>query len=162
VQWPTSPEVKNNIGAVGTPEGPLQKGEPWTLSYNLRVGKEETANQSSGQTINTFVGDGSIVGGGTEKGAYRIIVDFKGGELDKRVPTEPVTASVTALQEGEVLEYFVEYNSPLKAWRLSMLVKPHRNESLVLRAFLTAGGKALTETWTYRLPPVNDILVSSE
>jgi len=162
VQLPTEMETNDNIVAFWTPEMPLLKQQPLSLSYNLRFGDKHLANQPSGRAINTFVGDGSIVGGGTEKGAYRIIVDFEGGDLDKLSTDQRVSASVTALQEGEVLEHFVEYNPPLKAWRLSMLVKPQRNESLVLRAFLMAGGKALTETWTYRLPPVNDILLSNE
>lgn len=162
VQLPTDMETNDNIVAFWTPEVPLQTQTPLTLSYNLRFGDKHLANEPVGRAINTFVGDGNVVGGGSEKDAYRIIVDFEGGELDKRAATQRVTASVTALQEGEVLEHFVEYNAPLKAWRLSMLVKPRRNESLVLRAFLMDEGKALTETWTYRLPPVNDILISNE
>jgi len=162
VQLPTEMETNDNIVAFWTPEVPLKTQTPLTLSYNLRFGDKYLANQPFGRAINTFVGDGNIVGGGAEKGAYRIIVDFEGGELDKLAATKRVTATVTALQEGEVLEHFVEYNALLKTWRLSMLAKPHRNESLVLRAFLIADDKALTETWTYRLPPVNDILLSNE
>lgn len=162
VQLPTEMETNDNIVAFWTPEVPLKKKTPLTLSYNLRFGDKHLANTRMGQAINTFVGDGNLVGGGNERGAYRVIVDFAGADLAKISPSEHVSASITALQETEVLEYYVEYNEPLKAWRLSMLVKPQHDESLALRAFLLLEGKALTETWTYRLPPVNDILLSNE
>lgn len=162
VQLPTDMETNDNIVAFWTPEVPLKKRRPLSLSYNLRFGDKNLANEPTGRAINTYVGDGSIVGGGKEKGAYRVIVDFKEGELDNIPPAQRVNASVTALEGGEVLEHYVEYNEPLKAWRLSMLVKPKRGESLVLRAYLLNENKTLTETWTYRLPAANDILVKQE
>lgn len=162
VQLPTDVETNDNIVAFWTPETPLKVLTPLTLSYNLRFGNPDLANQPVGRAINTFVGDGSIIGGGNESGAYRVIVDFKGGELDKILNSQRVTASVTAQEGGDVLEYYVEHNEPLKAWRLSMLVKPKRQQPLVLRAYLSLEDRALTETWTYRLPAENDILVSNK
>ena len=167
VQLPTDMETNDNIVAFWTPDAAVEPGKPLTLAYNLRFGNRDLANEPMARAVNTFVGDGSIIGGGTEKGAYRVIVDFKDGDLDKVLPNQRVTASVTAMQGGEVIEHYVEYNEPLKAWRLSMLVKPQRQESLVLRAFLSLDisqqeKKALTETWTYRLPPDNDILIKRD
>ena len=111
-----------------------------------------------GQASNSFVGDGSIVGGGNVEGAYRVIVDFSGGPLEKLKPKAPVIGNVTALEGGEILEHFVEYNAPLRSWRLSLLARPAADKPLSLRAFLAAADRPLTETWTYRLPSGNDIL----
>lgn len=113
---------------------------------------------------NTFVGDGSIVGGGREQGAYRVIVDFDGGVLDKLSPDAAVNGVVSAQEDSEILEQYVEYNAALKAWRLSILARPAKNKALVMRAFLVQKepaqeDKTLTETWTYRLPADNDILI---
>jgi glucans biosynthesis protein len=167
VQLPTTLETNDNIVAFWTPEKAITAQEPIALSYNLGFGNSRLVNEPMGQAINTFLGDGNIIGGGHAEGAYRVIVDFAGGVLDK-VPGEAlVNGVVSAQEEGEVLEQYVEYNAPLKAWRLSILARPAKNKPLVLRAFLSqkAQGsqapqeeKTLTETWTYRLPVDNDIL----
>lgn len=87
-----------------------------------------------------------------------MIVDFAGGDL-ARIPADAaVTATLTAQEQGEILEQYVEYNAPQKAWRLSMLAKPAEGRPLDVRGFLTVGGQTLTETWTYRLPAKNDIV----
>jgi glucans biosynthesis protein len=65
---------------------------------------------------------------------------------------------VSAQESGEIIEHFVEYNAPLRAWRLSMLAKPAAGKPLELRAFLSEGERTLTETWAYRLPYGNGIL----
>jgi glucans biosynthesis protein len=86
-----------------------------------------------------------------------VLVDFADGVLDKQRPRAPILSNVTALDGGEVLEHFVEYNEALKTWRLSILARPAAKKSLSLRAFLSNGDETLTETWAYRLPSNNDI-----
>ena len=164
VQLPTPLETNDNIVAFWTPEAPVTKQQPVALSYTISFGNAKIANEAMGQTINTFVGDGSIVGGGREKGAYRVIVDFDGGLLDKLSADAAVNGVVSAQDEGEILEQYVEYNALLKAWRLSILARPAKDKALVMRAFLVnkesgQEDKTLTETWTYRLPADNDILI---
>jgi periplasmic glucans biosynthesis protein len=158
VQLPTPSETNDNIVAFWTPVEPLPPGEPYRMSYQVDFGPPGAERAPLGQTAHTFVGDGSIVGGGHVEGAYRVIVDFRGGPLDRLRPSAPVTGRVTALEDGEVLEHFVEYNAPARAWRLSILAKPAADRPLALRAYLNEGERTLTETWTYRLPPDNDIL----
>lgn len=162
VQLPTPDETNDNIVAFWTPETPLKPKTAHVFSYKIFFGKNDVADEPVAQAVNTFVGDGNIIGGGQAKGAYRIIVDFRGGELDKLSPQSVVMSSVTAQDDGEVIEHFVEYNPSVKGWRLSILAKPEKNKSLALRAFLKTDDKALTETWNYRLPAENDILVSKE
>jgi len=159
VQLPTPLETNDNIVAFWTPDKEVVAKEPITLSYVLSFGNEKLAHEPMGQTINTFVGDGNIIGGGKEKDAYRIIVDFTGGVLDKVSPEALVNGVVSAQEGGDVLEQYVEYNAPSKAWRLSILARPAKDKPLMLRAFLTQEDKTLTETWTYRLPVDNDILI---
>lgn len=162
VQLPTPDETNDNIVAFWTPEAEVKPKTSYQFSYKMFFGKKDLADQPMGRVINTFVGDGNIIGGGQAKGAYRVIVDFAGGELEDLSPQSVVMSHVSAPDEGEVIEHFVEYNSALKAWRLSMLVRPAKNTSLALRAFLSVDDRALTETWNYRLPVENDILVNRE
>jgi glucans biosynthesis protein len=111
-----------------------------------------------GTVVKTFIGDGNRIGGGKVPGAYRIIVDFNDGPLSKLPANTLVSGQVTAFDGGEVLEHFVEYYEQIKGWRLSILAKPAQNKPLHLRAFLKADTTTLTETWTYRLPVMNNIL----
>lgn len=158
VQLPTLDETNDNIVAFWTPRQAPTPNTPYHIGYTLNFGNPNLPNEKIGHAINTFVGDGNMTGGGHVKGAYRIIVDFTGGDL-ARIPADAsVTGSVTAHEQGEILEQYVEYNAPLKAWRLSMLAKPAEGKPLDVRAFLTAGDHTLSETWTYRLPAQNDIL----
>ena len=162
VQIPTPNETNDNTVAFWTPKAPPQVGVPYTIGYSLNIGGRDVVVPPAGRTINTFVGDGNIIGGGREKGAYRVLVDFAGGTLDKVPRDASVTAVVTAQEQGEVLEQYVEYNTSLKAWRLSILARPAEGRPLDLRGYLVQGNKTLSETWTYRLPAVNDILPERE
>lgn len=159
VQLPTTVETNDNIVAFWTPLARPEAGQALPFEWTVSFGDPEPVNAGMGRASNTFVGDGSIVGGGNVEGAYRIIVDFSGGPLEGRKPSSAVLARVTGLDDSEVLEHFVEYNGPQNSWRLSILARPAKGQALNLRAFLADGDVALTETWTYRLPPSNDILI---
>lgn len=162
VQLPSPDETNDNVVAFWTPDAQVTPEKPVTLDYVLKVGKHTIADQKMGLAINTLVGDGNRIGGGSTKNAYRIIVDFAGGVLSKLPPGIDLTASVTALEDGEVIDHYVEYLAELNCWRLSILARPFDNGSLSLRAFLRRGAETLTETWTYRLDQDNDIKSSGD
>jgi glucans biosynthesis protein len=160
VQIPTASETNDNIVAFWTPAQKLSPGgEPLSLAYTVSFGTPEVVDAPMGRAVNTFVGDGNIIGGGNVEGAYRFIVDFAGGPLDTLEPRAAVVGTVSAADGGEVIEHFVEYNEALRTWRLSVLARPQEGKSLDLRAFLREGDTTLTETWTYRLPATNDVRV---
>lgn len=158
VQLPSPNETNDNIVAFWTPAAKIEQPGQLLFDYRIRFGGTDLVQGPLGRTLNTFVGDGNRVGGGNEEGAYRLIVDFAGGPLQEMSPRAPVVGKITALEGGEMIEQFVEYNEPLKAWRLSILARPAKDNPLSLRAYLAEGERALTETWTYRLPRENDIL----
>src|SRR5690554_206065 len=158
VQLPTPNETNDNVVAFWTPAAKIDKPGQMLFDYRIRFGGPDLVQEPLGRSLNTFVGDGNRVGGGNEEGAYRLIVDFAGGPLQEVSAEAPVVGKVTALEGGELIEQFVEYNEPLQAWRLSILARPAKGRPLSLRAFLSEGERTLTETWTYRLPPENDIL----
>lgn len=157
-QLPTPDETNDNIVAFWTPETKLQSGQPQRYAYNVRFGKADLARNPMAQAVDSFLGDGTRIGGGDAEGAVRIIVDFEGGPLGERNADAPVTGQVTVQEDGELLEHFVEYVAPLKRWRLSVLVRPAANRPLSLRAYLQEGEQALTETWSYQLLPGSDVL----
>lgn len=157
VQIPAAQEISDNIVAFWAPAEPPPTGQPLTFTYRLGFGDPSVAAEPMGYAVHTFVGDGSVIGGGEAPGAYRIIVDFQGGTLDRLPGDAPVRGVVTPQDGGTVIEQFVQYMPAVHRWRLSILARPQGGKSLNLRAFLQSGGAALTETWTYRLPPGNAI-----
>jgi glucans biosynthesis protein len=158
VELPTDSETNDNIVAFWSPGKPVGKNQSLTYDYTISFGDRMVGEEPAGQAINTFVGDGNMVGGGTVPGAYRLIVDFAGGPLQKLSAGAPVVSSVVAGENGEVIEHFVEYAPSEHVWRLSILAKPADEKPLALRAFLSKDGEAVSETWTYRLPANNTIL----
>ncbi|TBW51559.1 glucan biosynthesis protein G [Marinobacter halodurans] len=162
VEIPTRSEVNDNIVAFWQPESKVKAGDERTLQYTLSFGGPSIANQPTAHAMQTFVGEGNRIGGGNVDGAYRLIVDFKGGELDKLKPDAPVVSQVTGGDHVKVIEHFVEYNEPSNAWRLSMLVQPEPDADMTLRGFLSMDGKPLTETWTYQLPVDSDLRTPKE
>lgn len=158
VQLPTPLETNDNIVAFWTPKAPATSDTPFGLAYDVSFGRAGITGNPMGTVVKTFIGDGNRIGGGKVPGAYRIIVDFNGGPLSKLPANTLVSGQVTAFDGGEVLEHFVEYYELIKGWRLSILAKPAQNKPLHLRAFLKADTTTLTETWTYRLPVMNNIL----
>lgn len=162
VQLPTPDETNDNIVAFWTPDQPPAPQSPLSIEYVLRFGGHQVAGEQMGRVVNSLVGDGGRVGGGTASGAYRLVVDFAGGPLDGLPGRTKVTAAVTALDDGEILDHFVEFVPAGKYWRLSLLARPAADRPLALRAFLQKGGETLTETWTYRLPVDNDVRPEGE
>ena len=158
VQLPTDSETNDNIVAFWSPQDAVKKDQSLSYAYTISFGDSTLANEPSGQVINTFVGDGSQIGGGTVSGAYRLIVDFAGGPLARLSANAPVESTVSAGDNGEVIEHFVEYSPDDQLWRLSILAKPAEDKPLSLRAFLSNDGQPVSETWNYRLPASNNIL----
>ena len=158
VQLPTADETNDNIVAFWSPKAPVTPKTPLNLAYDVSFGKADISQNPMGTVVNTFIGDGNRIGGGNVPHAYRVIVDFVGGRLSKLSSHAPVSSQVTALDDGEILEHFVEYHEQMKGWRLSILARPSPRHQLHLRAFLSNEKTTLTETWTYRLPENNNVL----
>lgn len=157
-QLPTPDETNDNIVAFWTPKAKLQANTEYRFAYTAHFGAADLPRSPMAQAVDTFLGDGKRIGGGNQPGAVRIIADFAGGPLAKRAADAPIAAAVTALEDGELLEQYVEYLPELERWRLSMLVRPAVGRSLSVRAFLREGDAALSETWTYQLAPDSDVL----
>lgn len=152
VQLPTPNETNDNMVAFWSPAEKAADDAALSFAYTLHLGNSRVADESTGRAETFFIGSGHKIGGGTVKGAYRVIVDFDGGPLSTLPARTIPVGVVTALEDGQILENFVEYIPPLHRWRLSILAKPADDKPLAMRAYLKDGDKTLTETWTYRLP----------
>lgn len=157
VQIPTRDETNDNIVAFWAPHNPVAGGQRLNFSYELSLGGSIPLDNPPARTLNTFVGRGDIIGGGNAKDAYRFIVDFHGGRLETLPTDAPVTAEVSAMLGGKVVEQYIERIEQTGHWRLSILARPADDKPLELRAHLKLEDEPLSETWTYTLPMENDI-----
>ncbi|HLV77547.1 MAG TPA: glucan biosynthesis protein G [Marinobacter sp.] len=153
VEIPTGDETNDNIVAFWSPETPVEAGSERAFEYSLSFGGPDVVDHPGGKVMNTFVGAGDRIGGGTEAGAFRILVDFAGGKLDDLKPDAPVVSKVSGSEGVEVIEHFVEWVEPANLWRMSILARPQADQVLQLRGYLSVGDEAATETWSYSLPP---------
>ncbi|BAZ92528.1 glucan biosynthesis protein G [Thiohalobacter thiocyanaticus] len=157
VQIPTSDETNDNIVAFWSPPNTVAGGKRFDFRYEIDLGRLVSLDHPLARVQHTFVGLGDILGGGDVENAYRLIADFQGGPLEGLAADAPVTADVTAMLGGRVLEQYVEYVEQNGHWRLSILAMPAEGKPLELRAYLKRDATPLSETWTYTLPTENDI-----
>ncbi|BCO32489.1 glucans biosynthesis protein G [Thiohalobacter sp. COW1] len=157
VQIPTSDETNDNIVAFWSPPNTVAGGKRFDFRYEIDLGRLVSLDHPLARVQHTFVGLGDILGGGDVENAYRLIADFQGGPLEGLTADAPVTADVTAMLGGRVLEQYVEYVEQNGHWRLSILAMPAEGKPLELRAYLKRDATPLSETWTYTLPTENDI-----
>ncbi|RBP25664.1 glucans biosynthesis protein [Marinobacter pelagius] len=157
VQIPTDSEVNDNIVAFWKPRQQVAAGDSRYLTYSLTFGPPDISGNPLGQAGRTFVGDGAQPGGGEVEGAYRFIVDFQGGAMDRLDRNAAVVSEVSVSGEGEIIEHFAEYIEARHGWRLSVLARPEDGKRLALRGSLSADGKPVSETWTYQLGPATGL-----
>lgn len=159
VQIPTPDETNDNVVAFWTPDkSASQQDAPMTFEYSVHHGSPEIPEEPMARVVDTFVGDGSRIGGGDQEGAVRFIVDFTGGPLKQVDPDASVTGSVSMLNEGELLGHYVEYIPKLDRWRLSILARPKSEEPIAVRAFLKHESDTLSETWSFELPSDSPVI----
>ncbi|MGM0451401.1 MAG: glucan biosynthesis protein, partial [Pseudomonadota bacterium] len=153
IQIPTPDETNDNVVAFWRPEQAASPQDaPMTFNYSVHYGNAGIPDEPMARVVDTFVGDGSRIGGGDQEGAARVIVDFQGGPLKELAPDASVTGAITMLDGGEVLGHYVEYVPMLDRWRLSILARPTSGEPLAIRAFLKQDTNTLSETWSFKLP----------
>lgn len=152
VELPESSETEDNIGAFYQPDVDPIPGHPFVLRYRLTFGGDSVGHAPTGFASGTFIGAGLNPGQARSEGAcaVRFVVNFTGHELDKL--QTGVKANVTDIRSGRISDVHVRKGRPFGGWQLTFLARPRSGKPLDLRAYLTASGHALTDTWTYLLP----------
>lgn len=152
VELPESSETEDNVAAFYQPSSEPVPGRPVALRYKLTFGGDSVGHPPAGLASATFVGAGLNPGQEGRKGAcaVRFVVNFTGRELANK--RSGVKADVSDIRPGRISDVHLRRGQPFGGWQLSFLARPRSGEPLDLRAYLTAGGDTLTDTWTYLLP----------
>jgi glucans biosynthesis protein len=104
-----------------------------------------------GTAINTWQTSARALGS-TEPsppGTRRFIIDFAGGGLGYYLNDPEKVQIVPSISNGRILRTFLTPNPRTDGFRAGIDVAVEKGQSADLRAFLKAGNRALTETWTF-------------
>lgn len=165
IQIPISQEYNDNIVAFWVPANLPPDNQPLPFAYELRwYAAKDTALHPAGYVVSTRSA------AGRQKGVRKLVVDFKGGKLEKlpdMLPADsPMEAVVTVTDGGEIVEKQLYRNKPNNTWRLvfevarkeegtmdKILPDVKERPPLELQAYLKQGETLLTETWSYAVWP---------
>jgi glucans biosynthesis protein len=111
----------------------------------------ETALHSGGRATNTYQAKPKALGSSEPVGpnVRRFIIDFAGGDLPFYLSDPGKVQIVPSATQGAVLRTFVVPNYKTQGFRAGIDVALADTRATDLRAYLRAGNRALTETWTF-------------
>jgi glucans biosynthesis protein len=152
VEIPTAAEVHDNIVAYWRPHQPYEPGQEVSFGYRVRaVGGGEDLHPG-GKVVNTFQAPARASGSvdPADRTVRRFLVDFAGGNLSYYLPEPNLVQVEPSMSAGQIVGTFVVPNEHTGGFRAAIDLKLEPGQSADLRAYLRAGDRALTETWTYR------------
>jgi glucans biosynthesis protein len=152
---PTTDETNDNIVALWTPAAPFEAGQSRTLRYKVTSTADEQRMAPGGMVLNTYRTRARALGSPEQPGANvaRFIVDFVGGQLPFFTKAPDQVQVVPSVSAGRVIRTFLVPNVHTEGFRAAIDVEAPPGQGIDIRAFLRAGNKALTETWTYAWRP---------
>lgn len=151
IEIPTADETNDNIVAAWIPKQPMEPGQNPVFRYTLKSVMNNDALHPGGRAINTYQAKPKALGSGEalQPGTRRFIVDFAGGDLSYYMKDPDSVQLIPSTSAGRVLRTFLIPNAKTQGFRAGIDIQVEPGQTAHLRAFLKAGEKALTETWTY-------------
>jgi glucans biosynthesis protein len=151
VQIPSSEESDDNIVAYWVPATPPGPGKPLDIAYRIFWQRNSETIPSSSHVIQTRRGNGYLQ---KRDGSIAFTVDFDGPALRQLAVDATLRGIVDSDGNGRVLERNVYRNEVTGGWRMTVrLRRLAAAQPVELRAFLSDGAHALSETWSYVIPP---------
>ena len=151
VEIPTANETHDNIVAYWTPKQPYEPGQEIAFGYRMSAIGSTDDMHPGGKVVNTFQTP-ARASGSAEPGdptTRRFLIDFAGGDLEFYLGDPALVQVVPSASAGRITHTFVVPNPHTRGFRAAFDVKLEAGQTTDLRAFLRAGGRTLTETWTY-------------
>lgn len=151
VQIPSPDETNDNIVAYWIPDVPPKPRVPYTLEYRIQWQKENEARPPSSWVVQTRRGNSFVK---HPDGSIGFILDFDGPALRKLSTEAKMEAVVSVDSNGELVENTLYPNIVTGTWRQSIRVKRVDNaKPIEMRSYLRSNNTAISETWSYILPP---------
>jgi glucans biosynthesis protein len=151
VQIPTPDETNDNIVAYWLPDAPPKPRVPYNFEYRISWQKEAETRPPSAWVVQTRRGNSFTK---HPDGSIGLILDFDGPSLRKMSTEAKMEAVVSIDANGQLLENTLYPNVVTGAWRQSIRVRRVDNDKPIeLRSYLRSNNTAISETWSYILPP---------
>jgi glucans biosynthesis protein len=150
VELPAVDETQDNIVAYWEPALPYEPGQEIVFGYRMRALSSVRGMHPGGRVINTFQKPPRASGSNapSDPTHRRFIIDFGGGELAFFLRDPAQVQLVPSTSVGQITHTFLVPNEHVEGFRAAIDVKLEPGEVTDLRAYLRAGNRALTETWT--------------
>ena len=151
VELATKDETADNVVVAFVPDSPLEPGKPFTFSYRIRSMNDGLDLHKLGYVGNTFAAPAFALGSNEQQSANtrRFMVDFTGGDMDYYLKNPSLLKVVASARNATVFRTFLVPNPKGKGFRAMIDVRFEENQVGTVRAYLQAGQKPVTETWTY-------------
>jgi glucans biosynthesis protein len=151
VELPTLDETNDNIVASWVSNEPVLAGKPITCAYTVTASLNLARLSPGGRVQKTYQTQPRALGS-TEvvaPGSRRFIIDFSGGDLPYFAAEPSLVDVVPTSTSGKILRSFLVPNPHINGFRAGIDVECATGQTTDLRAFLKAGNRTLTETWTF-------------
>jgi glucans biosynthesis protein len=151
VQIPSPDETNDNIVAYWVSDKAVDPGKPLDFSYSIAWQKDEQTLPPTSYVVQSRRGHGWTK---EQDNTIQMMVDFVGPSLKGLDKDTKIFPGLWLSDNGELLERQVFPNEVTGGWRLSFRFRRIDPEKPVeMRAFLRRDQEAVSETWSYILPP---------
>jgi periplasmic glucans biosynthesis protein len=153
IEMPTTDETNDNIAALWRPKNVPQPLQPFRFQYTLTSKLSDTDLHPGARVLNTYFAAPKALGSNEEAPANvrRIILDFTGGDLAFYLSDPAQVVLLPSVSRGIIRRATLTPNRKINGFRAMLDVEVVANETTDVRAFLKAGSKTLSETWTMPL-----------
>ena len=151
VQIPSPDETNDNVVAYWAPDSALPLRQPFDYEYRLLWQKDPGTRPPLSWVSQTRRGRGYVR---NDDGTIGFTIDFEGPALKKLPPDANVEVVATGDANCEVREAIAHRNDVTGGWRVALRIfRGDATKPAELRAYLGSRTSALSETWSYILPP---------
>ena len=151
VQIPVPDETNDNIVAYWVPDPAPAPGQPYDFEYRLLWQKDAETRPPQAWVAQTRRGRGYAR---KPDDSVSFVVDWEGPALKQLANDAKVEAVVSSDANGRIVEVNGWPNEVTGGWRTTVRLRRVDDAKPVeLRAFLRSAGSAISETWSYILPP---------
>jgi glucans biosynthesis protein len=151
IELATKDETFDNIITAFLPKAPLEKGKTFSFAYRMHSMQAGLELHKLGYASNTFVAPAHALGSNEERSplARRLMIDFAGGDMAYYLQDPKLVEVAATAQNAKVTRSFVVANPAGKGLRVMVDVTFEADKVGTIKAYLTSGGRRITETWTY-------------
>ena len=148
---PVPDETNDNIVAYWVPANPPAVKAPYDFEYRMRWQKDAEVRPPHAWVVQTRRGRGYVR---KPDNSVNFVVDWDGPALRSLAPQAQVETVISADANAEILETNGWRNDVTGGWRMTVRLRRIDDAKPVeLRGHLASGGRVISETWSYILPP---------